>query len=55
MDCPSRVGCGALAGWIAAGQLKPLVSKTYRFADAAQALEDMMNRRVLGKVALTVD
>jgi len=43
-----------LTDWIAAGRLRPLVSKTYPFAAASAALEDMMNRRVQGKVALVV-
>ena len=38
----------------AAGRLAPLVSKTYPLAQAADALDDMMNRRVQGKLVLQV-
>lgn len=36
-----------------AGKLKPYVSARYRLADGAQALNDMMNRKVIGKVVIT--
>ena len=42
-----------LYAWVASGQLKPYVSKTYPLAQAAQALRDMMERKVTGKVVLT--
>ncbi len=38
--------------WLAAGELKPHVSRRYRFDEAAQALHAMMERRVQGKVVL---
>lgn len=41
-----------LLGWIASGKLKPLVSAAYPLAQAAQALNDVMQRRVKGKVVL---
>lgn len=41
-----------LFGWIASGQLKPYVSKTYPLAQAAQALRDMQDRKVTGKIVL---
>jgi NADPH2:quinone reductase len=41
-----------LSAWYAAGKFKPVVSKTYPLAQAAQALRDMMERRVTGKVVL---
>jgi len=41
-----------LLGWIAGGKLKPLVSAAYPLAQAARALEDMMQRKVKGKVVL---
>lgn len=34
------------------GMMKPLVSKTYAFEDYKQAMEHMMNRKVLGKVTV---
>ena len=42
-----------MAEWIASGQLKPLVSATYPLAEAARALNEVMERRVVGKVVLT--
>ena len=41
-----------LLGWIASGKLKPLVSAAYPLAQAAQALKDVMERKVTGKVVL---
>jgi NADPH2:quinone reductase len=37
------------------GKIRPAVSKTYPLAEAPQALTDISERRVLGKVALMVD
>jgi NADPH2:quinone reductase len=44
-----------LLGWIAGGKLKPLVSAAYPLAQAAQALNDVMERKVKGKVVLVTD
>lgn len=41
-----------LFGWIASAQLKPYVSKTYPLAQAGQALRDMQDRKVTGKIVL---
>lgn len=41
-----------LMAWVADGTLKPLISKTYPLAHAADALNDMMARKVVGKVVL---
>ncbi len=41
-----------LFAWHAEGRLKPYVSKTYPLADAAQALRDMLDRKVTGKIVL---
>jgi NADPH2:quinone reductase len=41
-----------LLGWIATGELRPLVSAAYPLAQAANALKDVMERRVKGKVVL---
>jgi NADPH2:quinone reductase len=41
-----------LLAWIAGGRLKPLVSAAYPLAQAAQALKDVMERKVKGKVVL---
>ena len=42
-----------LVEWWSAGALKPLVSATYPLERAADALNDMLARRVRGKVVLT--
>lgn len=42
-----------LAAWHRDGTLRPLVSKRYALADTAQALSDMAQRRVIGKVVIT--
>ena len=41
-----------LFGWLAQGRLQPLVSKTYRLAEAPQALRDLLDRRAVGKLVI---
>jgi NADPH2:quinone reductase len=41
-------------GWVIAGKLKPLVSATYPLARAADALADLLARKVHGKAILVV-
>lgn len=41
-----------LFGWLQSGALKPYVSKHYALAEASQALQDMMARKVTGKIVL---
>jgi NADPH:quinone reductase len=41
-----------LGMWYMQGKLKPHISATYPLARAADALNDMMNRKVMGKVVL---
>jgi len=41
-----------MLGWMAEGKLKPLVSQRYALADTAQALNDMADRKVTGKVVI---
>jgi NADPH2:quinone reductase len=41
-----------LLGWITQGKLRPLVSKRYPLAQTAQALNDMAQRKVMGKVVI---
>jgi NADPH2:quinone reductase len=41
-----------LLNWFVTGKIKPLISATYPLERAADALNDMMNRRVKGKVVL---
>jgi NADPH2:quinone reductase len=41
-----------ITGWIAQGKLRPLVSRRYRLADTAQALNDMAARKIIGKIVI---
>ncbi len=41
-----------MLGWMAEGKLKPLVSKRYALAETPQALNDMAERKVTGKVVI---
>ena len=43
-----------LLKWAGEGSLKPHVSATFPLAQAAEALTHVMNRKVLGKVAVTM-
>ncbi|HLZ61955.1 MAG TPA: NADPH:quinone oxidoreductase family protein [Ktedonosporobacter sp.] len=44
-----------LLAWVEAGKLKPHISATYPLAQAANALHDMMSRKVTGKVVLLIE
>ena len=44
-----------LLTWFATGKIKPLISATYPLSRAADALNDMLNRRVKGKVVLLTE
>lgn len=44
-----------LLGWYSEGKLKPHISATYSLNQAADALNDMMERRVKGKVVLVTE
>ena len=44
-----------LLGWLVAGKLKPLVSVAYPLAQAATALNDLLQRKVTGKVVLVTN
>ena len=41
-----------LLGWLKEGKLKPYISATYPLEGAAQALQEIMDRKVKGKVVL---
>ncbi len=43
-----------LALWISQGELKPLVSATYPLARGADALDDLLARKIIGKAVLTL-
>jgi NADPH:quinone reductase len=44
-----------LAGWLSQGKLKPYVSATYPLTRAADALNDLLSRKVQGKAVLVTD
>jgi NADPH2:quinone reductase len=44
-----------LTAWLRARKIKPLVSASYPLERAADALNDMMNRKVQGKIVLTTE
>src|SRR5213080_4989013 len=44
-----------LLSWFSAGKLKPHISATYPLEHAAEALNDVMNRKVKGKVVLLME
>jgi len=39
--------------WVQQGKLRPHISARYPLAQGAQAITDMMNRKVMGKVVIT--
>ena len=43
-------GLGELMHWLGEGKLKPLISRRYALAETAQALQDLADRKVTGKV-----
>ncbi|HNL36233.1 MAG TPA: zinc-binding dehydrogenase, partial [Agitococcus sp.] len=44
-----------LFAWLMQGQLKPHISAEYPLAQAAQALNDLMQRKVTGKAVLVME
>lgn len=44
-----------LVSWLGAGKIKPLISATYPLAQVARALDDILERKVTGKVVLLPD
>ena len=45
-------GLREMFGWMQQGKIKPLISHRYTLKDSASALNDMMNRKVTGKVII---
>ena len=43
-----------LFGWLAKGKLKPLVSQVYPLGNAAQAINDLGQRKAVGKIVVQV-
>jgi NADPH2:quinone reductase len=48
----SRANLSQLLGWLQEGKLKPRISARYPLERAADALNDVINRKVMGKVVL---
>ncbi|MEN0006895.1 MAG: NADPH:quinone oxidoreductase family protein [Bacteroidota bacterium] len=44
-----------LVQWLGGGQLKPHIHRTYPLAQAPKALEQIMQREVMGKLVITMD
>jgi len=47
-------GVDQINAWFSAGRLRPHISATYPLENAAEAMTSMMDRKVTGKVVLTV-
>jgi NADPH:quinone reductase-like Zn-dependent oxidoreductase len=43
-----------LAGWIDAGKLKPILHKTYPFAETREAFAELERGRARGKIVVTI-
>jgi len=50
----NRANLAKMLDWIMQGKLKPLISKEFPLARAADALDELTSRRALGKIVLTV-
>jgi NADPH2:quinone reductase len=48
-------GMAELMGWVASGTLRPRISRQYSLAEAPEALRDLAERRVVGKVVVVPD
>ncbi len=44
-----------LLTWFAKGDVKPHIDGTYSLKNATKALEDMMNRKVKGKIVIDLE
>lgn len=51
----NRANLAQVLEWVAAGRLKPLVSRAFPLEQATAALAELANRRVLGKIVLVTD
>jgi NADPH2:quinone reductase len=50
-----RQNLARLIEWMESGVLKPLVSRTYRFAETPEAIENMLSRGLVGKAVVLMD
>jgi NADPH:quinone reductase-like Zn-dependent oxidoreductase len=44
---------GALVGYVERGEIRPVLAKTYRLRDIAEAQRDFLAKRHSGKIVLT--
>jgi NADPH:quinone reductase len=44
-----------LFDWFVAGHINPRVERTYPLSDAFQAMDDVLNRRAMGRIAVVMD
>ncbi|HEX4420826.1 MAG TPA: NADP-dependent oxidoreductase [Kofleriaceae bacterium] len=51
---PDGAQLAELAGWIEAGRLKPVVERSYAFADVRDAFADLERGRARGKIVVTM-
>ncbi len=50
----SMQNLGELVQWLQTGKIKPSIHKIYRLEEAAQAIQDMMDRKVKGKALVKI-
>ena len=50
----AREVAGDLDRMVSEGHVRPIIGKTYAFEEVSQALEDIEQRRALGKLVLAV-
>jgi NADPH:quinone reductase len=50
-----RANMEALFGWFERGQIKPVVNVTYPLVGFQQAMDDVLTRRAIGRVAVVMD
>ena len=55
LSTASNAELNELATRIAQGKLRPVITQSYPLAEAAQCLRDLAERRVRGKVVITME
>eukprot|EP00041_Stephanoeca_diplocostata_P018401 m.385035 g.385035 ORF g.385035 m.385035 type:complete len:185 (+) comp21001_c0_seq22:1027-1581(+) len=53
-NVPNKKNIETMLGLIKAGKLRPTITKLYPLEDAVQALDDMMQRKVTGKICVSI-
>jgi len=54
-ECLVRETMDKLFGWYSSGQIKPAVAQTYPLVDFRKAMEDVLARRAIGRIAVVMD